>query len=297
MKRSIILAVVVMGFMMAPNEIFAAYIAVEEDKTFTSDGVIQEGDIYRTVSVYDTSPDHTTINMTGGILGEHFNADSGLYAYDSSTINISGGEVLYLHTTDSSTVNISGGWVGNQDLTGFVSVGMYGSSTMNLYEGGLITGGTYNYFEMNDSSKLNIYGGGVSVFFPLYGESTLNMYDGVISFGIAISGTANIYGGYIETWNEPLLVTPNGQLNIYGYNFVYDPQYKWSDDPIGGANRWISRLTGTGPDGVAIEILDIPDPYTTPNINLIPEPATIMFLALGAMALKRRSTTRRNQHI
>ncbi len=283
MIRKHILAITVL-VLMSPSGSLATLITAEQEKTFTSDGVIQEGDFYTGVAVYDTPPAHTIVNMTGGTVGEPLDADSGLYAYDSSQVNISGGQVLYLHTTDASTVNITGGTVGNWDLGGLVSVDTYGSSVINLYKGGEITGGTYNFFHMHDSSTLNVYGGGVYVFFTLDNDSTLNLYDGWI-FDLSIFGTANVYGGRIQSW-DLFTIWGDGQLNVYGRDFQYDPQWKWVEN-VGGGPRWISHLTGTGFDGVAIDIQDIPDPYTTPNINLIPEPTTFALLALGVLALAK----------
>ena len=75
--------------------------AIGEDKTFTSDGVIQDGDDYNLVDVYG---DTTTVDMTGGEVAL-------LWTYDQSTVNISGGLVAYAQTNDQSIINLSGGIV------------------------------------------------------------------------------------------------------------------------------------------------------------------------------------------
>lgn len=84
---------------------------------FYSDGVIQEGDVYDKVEVYDTPPAHTSVNMTGGGVGY-----PGMSTFDTSVVNISGGWVGFLETHDSSTVNISGGWVGEPDALGETTI-------------------------------------------------------------------------------------------------------------------------------------------------------------------------------
>jgi hypothetical protein len=79
-------------------------------------------------------------------------------------------------------------------------------------------------------------------------------------------------------------VDPSGTVNIYGYDFEYNPRWSWSDDPISGP-CWVSRLTGRRFEGIAIEITGIADPSEYPNIHLIPEPTTLLLLGLGGLAL------------
>ena len=66
-----------------------------------TDAVIEEGDIYNVVRVYDTLPDHTTLNMVGGMV-------DWIRTHDYSTLNVTGGNVSSLDAMSYSTVNISG---------------------------------------------------------------------------------------------------------------------------------------------------------------------------------------------
>src|SRR4030042_6509914 len=59
---------------------------------FYSDGVIKKGETYDKVDVYDTPPAHTTVDMTGGQVNR-----PGMFTYDATTVNISGGLVAFLH--------------------------------------------------------------------------------------------------------------------------------------------------------------------------------------------------------
>ena len=74
---------------------------------------IQDGDDYDKVEAYDTDvcPGSTNVDMTGGHVGNVLDADSGMFMYNCSTLNVSGGTIEFLHTYDSSTANISGGIV------------------------------------------------------------------------------------------------------------------------------------------------------------------------------------------
>jgi len=112
---------------------------------FTSDAVIQEGDEYPGVVVYDTPPDITTIDMTGGFV-DHF------CTYDSSITNISGGLVAALSTYNSSAVYISGGWV--------APIYVFDSSVVNISGG--TPGGKHKRWlgsvDAYDLSEVNIYG-------------------------------------------------------------------------------------------------------------------------------------------
>jgi len=71
------------------------------DITFTENGFIRVEDDYDDVFVYG---DTTTVDMDGGKV-------CFLHNYDQSTTNISGGLIAYAQTYDQSTINISCGSV------------------------------------------------------------------------------------------------------------------------------------------------------------------------------------------
>jgi hypothetical protein len=286
MKRKLILSFATMAFVV----LLGANIAQGTLKIFYSDGVIQQGESYDRVEVYDTPPSHTTVNMTGGHIGKPPDIDTGMYTYDASVVNISGGGVDFLHTYDSSTVNISGGGAGNWESFGETTISTHNSSTINLYAGGGFDGGSSSYFFMFDSSTLNVYGGGVGLFLIAFNPSVVNIYDGDL-FSVQLGGTANIYGGSIGgAWPSYFRATA---VNIYGYDFVYEPHWYQTqpDDPI-RPEQWISRLTGIGLYNVPISIIDLPDPATNPNIHLIPEPVTILLFVLGGIYVVRNRRNR-----
>jgi hypothetical protein len=214
----------------------------------------------------------TRVDMTGGQVGDSSDWNSGMFTYESSTFNVSGGTVDYLHTHDSSTVNISGGVVSHYDCSRTETITANESSIVNVYDGALLFGGSFCIFNLYDSSTLNVYGGDVTLFVLPRNSSIVNIYDGYFGIGIIPHdySTANVYGGYIDSYTgatDPPDETAT--VNIYGYDFDYDPNARWRGDPCDG--WWDSKLTGYGADGTGITYWALPDPSTHSNINLIPD--------------------------
>jgi len=193
MKRKMIFSCATMAIVVL---LWGSIVCGNTVKIFYSDGVIQQGESYDRVEVYDTPPSHTTVNITGGYVGWPLDVDTGLYTYDASTVNISGGYVDFLHTYDSSIVNVSGGMVGNWDSFGEMTISAHNSSTINVYTEGVLTGGSAAFFQLYDSSTLNVYGGAVGLFLIAFNPSVVNIYDGFL-FSVQLGGPANIYGGSI----------------------------------------------------------------------------------------------------
>jgi hypothetical protein len=253
---------------------------------FYSDGVIRKGDVYDNVEVHDTPPARTTVDMTGGQVNK-----PGMFTYDATTVNISGGIVEFLETYGSSIVNILGGSV--CDSGSYVI--SHDLSTVNLYEGGTLHGLSFGEFHLRDSSVLNIYGGDALLFVMPFDFGVVNVHNGYVYAGIQPHeySTINVYGGCIDTFWENIGVPDTATVNIYGYGLEYNPQGRWKyhEDPTEG--WWISKLTGYGFDGTPITYFGLPDPGLNPNIRFIPEPSTVLLCALGGLWLvRKRKTTR-----
>ena len=124
--------------------------------TFTEDGMIQEGDDYEDVFVYG---DTTTVEITGGQVGI-------LHAYDRSITNISGGSVSYAQSNGHSTINIAGGMVRQPRAWHDGTVNVSGGTCWNIevqggalnLSGGQVTG--MGIYASKPDSMLNIYGYG-----------------------------------------------------------------------------------------------------------------------------------------
>jgi len=153
------------------------------DWDFYDDGTIDPCDEYNNVGVYDTPPDHTTVDMLGGMV------DS-MGAFNESTINVSGGSVNSLYSFDFSNVNVLGGSVYGLDA--------YDTGTVNIW-------GDADVFSLlaRDYGVVNMSGGIVDNLGA--GEfGTVNLSGGIVSENLVAwdSGIINIYGydlGKIET--------------------------------------------------------------------------------------------------
>jgi len=232
-----------------------------EDVVFYDDAVVASDEIYGSVTVYDSPPETTTIEFYGRC--------QYLTMYDSSTLN--------LH--EGGKFEEGGGWTR-----------LYDSSTVNVYEGAMIALGSAALMNMYDLSTLNIYGGIVSLFFFAGDSSTINLYDGDLGSvtGFGDNSILNVYAGCVSGWIENFYVGPTATVNIYGYDFEYTPHGRWMP-PIHGVGEgwWVTKLTGYGFEGDPITFWGLPDPETHDNINLIPEPTTLLLLGLGGLGLLR----------
>lgn len=179
---STILAVV----LFAVNGLYA----VPVDKIFTEDGVIQDGDEYRYVDIYDTPPSRTTVSMFGGSIDR-------LIAYDSSVLNFTGGTISGLYAYDFSTINISGGYI----HTPFA----WDYSTINI-------SGTFNAVEVCATAAgiVNVMGGTMKAVAGWGG--VINLYGGIVTDDIhAVGGWVNVFGYDLEKSST------GGE---YGYGYV-----------------------------------------------------------------------------
>lgn len=186
MKRIHILPIIILALAV---EGLAAYVPPEQEKTFTSDSVIQEGDLYERVLVYDTPPDHTTVNMTGG-------------------------GVLSIVTYDGSEVNITGGTVGDMS-GGAYSHQTHGTSMINVYEGGSFVGGSLAELTLFDSSTLNIYGARVDVLVGPGESSVVNAFGGyMLHIGASDNGHVNVHGGTIDSFRTNTYIADTATTSL-----------------------------------------------------------------------------------
>ena len=190
---------------------------------FYSDGVIQKGDKYDKVDVYDTPPAHTTVDMTGGHV-----YDPGMFTYNSSTANILGGTVEALNAYGSSTVNIGGGGVGGRGE----SLRAHDWSTINISGGFVGLELSSTQVVLYDSSVMNIEmsDGFIGALIYALDSSSVSIYKGNIGHvNIRDASTVNIYGGEIgDRWG--FFIMPSASAKIYGSGFIYDPEWRWCED-------------------------------------------------------------------
>jgi hypothetical protein len=150
-------------------------------KEFYSDGNIMAGDNWPSASIYDTPPNHTTVNMSGGQV-------TSISTYDTSILNITGGILNNLYSFEFSTANISGNDSGSRlDIQA-------GDNSIVNFSGTIYS----SYIYAVNSATINITGGTIG---------DLNAYN---------SGVINIYAGNISNaWAQD-----SAYINIYGQELI-----------------------------------------------------------------------------
>ena len=133
---------------------------------FYTDGVIQEGDEYVSVGVYNDA----TVDMTGGIVTDQ------LTTYNYSTLNASDGVLEAIVSVEYSTVNLSG-----VVIIGGMTVEE--SATVNMF------GGNMDSLKIWSANAANLYGGIISDY--LKATSTVNIY----GYGFEYNPLAGDYRG------------------------------------------------------------------------------------------------------
>ena len=176
----------------------AAKVEAVGDWDIYSDAVIEEGDEYWNVGVYDTPPDHTTVDMTGGTV------DS-LSAFHESIVNVSGGSLNTLLSFNSSTVNAFGGTI---DL-----LGAWDTGTVNVWGDAYV-----DVLDTRESGISTISGGTVDRAGVLE-FGTINLSGGLVSRALwaGDSGIVNVYGYDLNKMDSG---------GGYGYGFVHG---KWQN--------------------------------------------------------------------
>jgi hypothetical protein len=237
--------------------LFAARaLAVPTIVDFYDDAVIQDGDEYEIVNVWNTA----TVNMEGGQVVQ-------LNGSDSSTINFYGGAVESISIASESTFNLEG-------LLSCDRVDTHHSAIFNVNSGmfeGKLDG---------DGKQININGGTVNMTKSrLSYHAVLNINKGNVTFcGIGLDrySVLNVYGGEVtfnrDCWGEAFRMSLWAALNVYYSDIIYG---------------------GSGMDIIGYHLLDGSEfmlgQFTESEIeqiNFVPEPATLVLLALGSMLIR-----------
>lgn len=227
----------------------------------------------------------TTVNLLngGGIFVPYI-----LYGFNDSRINISGGEVDKLYSYDYSTVNISDGRVGSLNSPLY----SYDYSTVNIFGGGV------DSLRSDEYSTVNISDGTVSGLYH-YGHSTANITGGFIN-DILIAedySTVNISDGFVDwLWAddysivdisggdiENLHTHSSSITTFYGQNFLYGSGLTLDGNRVLGTGI----LSGEWQNGTPWTV-NIAENQSTAIILVVPEPAMLLLLGIGAVMLRKR---------
>jgi hypothetical protein len=204
---------------------------------------------------FETPGIGTTVNfLEGGSITRY----KDLQCFEDSIINVLGGSISWSFIAyDSSQVTVSGGLI---------------RYPFNAYDSSQVTvsGGQMGHLCASDSSQVTISGGQMG------------------DLCASDSSQVTISGGVLE---EALIVDSHGTMAIYGSDFAVDGTpvgYIELSSILGGPlrNEPHRRLTGTLASGEPINN-DFQIGHSA-KIVLVPEPATLLLLGLGGMALLRR---------
>ncbi|OHB63412.1 MAG: hypothetical protein A2168_08110 [Planctomycetes bacterium RBG_13_50_24] len=150
----------------------------------------------------------------------------GVYVYgNNTTVEIKGGNIGKLMSYDLSTVNVTGGHITNAQS--------FEQSTIN------ISGGTVRVPNTSDAG------------------STINITGGTFWNIEAGSGELNMSGGQIAGLGI-IAASGDGEVNITGYSFEYQPMPGQND----------GRLTGFWPDGIPFSIDFRPGAYQLVTLHI-----------------------------
>jgi hypothetical protein len=179
-----------------------------------------------------------------------------------TTVDMLGGLVDQMQTYDSSMLNVNGGviyslYAWNYSVANISSGSVYGVSACGYTTVNLSVTGNVTTLVARDSGTINMMGGTAE-------------YLGAID-----SGTFNLYGGLVT---DSLSVGDFAHGNIYGYDLV--------KTSFGGRYGY-GQVYGFWPDSTAFTI-DLNGSETYSHINLIPEPCSLLLLALGCFFLKQK---------
>jgi hypothetical protein len=227
-----------------------------EDITFTSDGVIKEGDEYANVFIYDTPPHRTTVSMFGGWA-------SFIQSYDSSIFNMFGGTAEAC-AYNQSTFNVGGGTI--------YTLNSYNSSNVNVF------GGQVNHLTAYDTGTVDVWNNGIVGVMRARNSGVVNVGGGILGLISASNfGTVNLLGGVVDDY---LAASDSGIINVYGHNLAKVPS---------GGHYGFGFVSGEWTDGTGFNIdLSGPDTYSRVVLYEIPEPATVLLIAMGSIICLRK---------
>ena len=198
--------------------------------------------------------------------------------------------VLCVGTAEVSALILNDGGVHTVDWTIDEPVWVEDSptddpTTLNLVDGGEIS----DWLSVFDYSQINISGGSIGWVVETYEYSQATISGGSIVNSLYAFSESNveISGGLI---GDELNVRDNSLVEIYGSNFAVDSiPVGYGQITVGTINELgmlTGTLTGILDSGELINNAFNIDPDAT--IFLVPEPATLLLVGLGALCLRRR---------
>jgi len=216
--------------------------------------------------------DRSRVTMSGGSI------DYRIRAWNNSQVTISGGQLYYLQAYNSTEVNISGGLIRWR-------LRAYNSSQVSM-SGGSIGGDLV----ADGSSQVTFSGGSINKQLYAYGTSQVSMSGGSIGWSLVAHYGSHVsfLGGSI---GRELIADQSGVLTIHGSEFAVGGVPFGYGELTSIFGSWYSNepyrhLTGILASGDLIDN-DFRIGHNA-KIVLVPEPATLLLLCLGAVILRRK---------
>jgi hypothetical protein len=192
---------------------------------------------------------------------------SSVSIYDSppahTTVTMTGGSVTdVLNVYDASTFNMSAGLVWRLNAGELSAVN--------------ISGGSLQGISVYDNATVTLSQNAIVGSAGVYDSGIINMNGGTITaLGAMESSTLNLRGGVIT--GSLGATSLSATINVFGYNLT---------KTASGGTLGDGQVLGFWQDGMPFTInLHSPDTYAC--INLIPEPATLLLLGIGAFLLRK----------
>ena len=299
MKKSLMSIAIVVSVISFNNVVLADF-AIWGDETLsvtgshnigatydTSVATIVSGGTVQDMSAYNSS----TVDISGGAVSGY------LDGYNDSNISLSSGSAYVFNINNQSEMNITGGSIGSGGYVNDFGVLSMSDGTFSHPAGYInaeddsrvyISGGAINgTIHPLDNSEVNITGGTIGTIQPNY-FGTVNFEGGICNNEINARGssTVNISGGLINR----LRLSETPTINFYATEYHLGSGLTLSGNKLYGEGF----LSGEWADGIRWTIdIDQTLPSPNPDITLhlvepIPEPATLLLLGLGTLALRRK---------
>jgi hypothetical protein len=261
--------------------------------------------VFETVNVGPNTATSLNVVAPAHIIGDGETVSSSISIL-GGIVNLSGGTVVAINTPAGQpvvssaiyfsnvgvggTLNMSGGTVTAGSTSGPPGVSnaieVNNSAAQITISGGLVTSGSTGTgdIDMNVGGTLTITGGTIqsnSNADAIFNRGVVNMYAGTIEAGgtefLNQGGTFNLYGGTLTGTGSDEISNEIGTIDIYGRSFNY---------PFGPITATLGDLVGTLSNGSPIDAT-----FSRANsapivlIDLVPEPASAMMIALGCGGL------------
>ena len=217
---------------------------------------------------YERRYKRTTLNiLDGASIGSIISLEYRLEAFEDSNIKMFGGSVDWLWAHDYSQVTFSGGSVDWLTATDDSQV--------------TVSGGSVDWLMAPDRSQVTVSGGSIG---DLWASSyrQVNISGGSLN-GLRARGTCqvDISGGIIGGGGQidGIMAADNCTVTVFGSNFNY------GYGPIQDSHGILTGiLLNADPLNAHFEIWD------DAKIVLVPEPATLLLLSLGAVMVRRKNS-------